>query len=54
MAAIDESDIYNFEPKMIENALSSTNSNKFGVENSFLAVLSGCIVPKGWKPQSVS
>ena len=39
---------------MIENALSSTNSTKLGVENSFLVVLSGCIVPKGWIPQPLS
>ena len=39
---------------MLEKVLSSTNSTKFGVENSFLVVLSGCIVPKGWIPQPVS
>ena len=25
-----------------------SNSTNFGMENSFLGVLSGCIFPKGW------
>ena len=48
MAASDESDIYSFWTKNDINPFSMSNSTNFGVENSYLAVLIGLIVPQGW------
>ena len=48
MATSDEGDINSFWTKNYINPISMSNSTNFRVENSFLDVLIGCIVPKGW------
>ena len=48
MAASDEGDIYSFWTKNDINPFSLSNTTNFGLENSFLAVLIGCIVSQGW------
>ena len=49
MAATDEVDIYNLKKKKNDiNAFIMSNSTNFEVEDSFLDILNGCIVHKGW------
>ena len=48
MATSNEGDIYSFGTKNDINLFSMSNSTNIGMENSFLAVLIGYIVPQCW------